>query len=321
MLSITIFKPPRWWEEKNRYVYDNKTHRRLDFQTWDMFAKFLYKLYQRPLKGKQDAELISPAVFEPNTPRRNKHVTHWAGWAALDVDDVDVKGNLENVLRDRFGDWECVVYSTASSTQDHPKFRVIFRTSRNIESSEIKHFWFALNSEFDSVGDKQVKDLARMYYVPAAYHDRFNFYYRFSGDVVDVSALLAKWPYEERKGRNIFDGLPDEWKQQILEHKKSSLNNTSYRWSSHHDCPFWPKKLAAEYMTISQTGWYAKMYQIMVATAGAAINKGYPITPNEIVDLCHQFDAENGKWYENRPMDVEAVNAIEYALNNATIKE
>ena len=89
-----------------------------------------------------------------------------------------------------------------------------------------------------------------------------------------------------------------------------------YNWSSYRDCPFWPRKLASEYQTITNTGWYHKMYQIMVAIAGNAIYKEYPITSIQIAQLCHEFDQENGNWYENRPLEVEADRALEYAYKN-----
>lgn len=319
--SVTIFKSPRWWDEQQRYVYDNKTHRRMDFGSWDQFVTFLRKLSERPLNGKQDAELISPAVFEPGAKRRNQHVLAWAGWAAVDVDDIEINGDVNDYVRDRFGDWDYIVYSTASSTADKPKFRIIFRLAEHIQHAQIKHFWWALNSELDSIGDKQTKDLARMYYIPATYANANNFFYVNSGRPLDVDYLLARWPYDDKRdSKNFMDRLPLAWREQMMDYKKNKLDNTSYVWSSYHDCPFWPKKLAAEYLTISSEGWYRQMYRIMIAIAGKAVEKGYPITPTQIVDLCRQFDMETGNWYESRPMDVEAMNALEYAVKNGAVQ-
>lgn len=318
--SVTIFKSPRWWDEQQRYVYDNKTHRRMDFADWDQFVTFLRKLSERPLNGKQDAELISPAVFEPGAKRRNQHVLAWAGWAAVDVDDIEIDGAVDDYIRNRFGDWDYVVYSTASSTVDKPKFRIIFRLAEHIQHAQIKHFWWALNSELESIGDKQTKDLARMYYIPASYAGANNFFYVNSGRPLDIDYLLARWPYDDKRdSKNFMDRLPLAWREQMMDYKKSKLDNTSYVWSSYHDCPFWPKKLAAEYLTISSEGWYRQMYRIMIAIAGKAVEKGYPITPTEIVDLCRQFDVETGNWYESRPMDIEAMNALEYAVKNGAV--
>jgi hypothetical protein len=42
MYSITIFK--------NRY--DNKTHRRLDVETWDQFVNIFYKMAETAFKRK-----------------------------------------------------------------------------------------------------------------------------------------------------------------------------------------------------------------------------------------------------------------------------
>ena len=108
MYSMTIFKSTRWWDKENRYVYDNKTHRRMDFESWDKFVNFLGKLSERKLNGKQDAELITPAIFKPNSTRKNDNVIAWAGWAALDVDDITFDGNLEDELRKRFGEFNFV---------------------------------------------------------------------------------------------------------------------------------------------------------------------------------------------------------------------
>ncbi len=321
MYSLTVFQSPRWWEKQQRFVYDNKTHRRLDFETWEKFTSFLHKLSERELNGKQDAELISPAVFKPDSTRKNDNVLCWAGWAAVDVDDIEFNESVEQYLRNRYGHWDYVVYSTASSTDSTPKFRIVFRLSAPIEHDRIRHFWFALNSELESIGDKQTKDFARMYYVPATYANANNFFFVNSGEPVDVDYVLARWPYDEKRdAKDFMDRLPPAWREQIIEYRKGKLDNTSIVWSSYHDCPFWPKKLAAEYITISSTGWYRQMYRIMIATAGRAVERGYPITATQIVEMCRQFDVETGNWYENRPMEVEANNALEYAYKNGVIQ-
>lgn len=307
MYSMTIFKN----------MYDNKTHRRLDIDTWDQLTSFLKKLSERPLEGKKNAELISPAIYKDGTTRANRNVLAWAGWAAIDVDDHVFEGDLENELRSRLGHWDYIAYSTASSTDVHPKYRLVFRLSRHVRSEEIKHFWFALNSELQSIGDKQTKDLSRMYYVPADYSGAFSFFFVNSGSDVGVDELLAKYPYEDKSAKNFIDRLPEAWREQIIEHRKAQLENTDITWTSYSDCPFWPKKLAAEYMTISSTGWYTKMYQIMIAIAGAAVKSRYPITPTQIAELCKQFDVDTGNWYENRPLETEANNALEYAYRNS----
>lgn len=318
--GLTIFKAPRWWEEEQRFVFDNKTHRRMDFDTWDGFADFLYRLSERNLGGKQDAELISPAIFEAGSTRSNKSVLGWAGWAAVDVDEHVFDGDLKDELHSKFGDYNYVCYSTASSTQDHPKFRLVFDLQRQVENARIRHLWHALNKFIDEIGDAQTKDLSRMYYTPAVYSGSNNFFFINSGVPIDPEMIMARYPYDNRQhNRDFMDRLPSGLRDQVLEYRKSKLDNYSLVWNTYQDCPFWPKKMADEYRSISEGGWYRQMYRIMIAVAGNAISKGYPINANQIEDLCRQFDLDTGKWYENRPMNVEANNALEYAYKNGMI--
>jgi len=311
MFSLTIFQN-QW---------DNKTHRKMHFKSWDEFRDFLYKLSKLPKKGKRDAELLSPAIYETGTTRANKNVLAWAGWAAVDVDDWQVEGNLEHELRDRFGAYNFICYSTASSVSSMPKFRLVFELNQSVPAERIKHFWFSLNSELEAVGDKQTKDVSRMYYIPADYAGANNFIFSNTGRAVDPDELMAKWPYEERKtSGNFLDRLPDAFRDQVIAYRKDKLDNTDYVWTSYQDCPFWPKRMAAEYITISSEGWYRKMYQIMIGIAGNAVSRGYPITATQIVEMCRQFDMDTGKWYENRPMEVEANNALEYVYINGEVK-
>ena len=143
-------------------------------------------------------------------------------------------------------------------------------------------------SELGSIGDKQTKDLSRMYYIPAKYDGAHNFIFHNSGRPVDIDYLVVKHPYKEKEGKNFLDRLPADLQEEVVKHRKAQMENTNYSWSGYQDCPFFPRRLAMEYQTISETGWYHKMYQIMVATAGSAIKKGYPITAREIAELCRQ---------------------------------
>jgi len=308
VISTTVFKS----------VYDNKTHRRMDFSSFDEFEKFLYDLSKIKKKGKKDAQLISPATYEVSTTRANKNVVDWGGWCAIDVDDHEFKGDLKNELTDRYGQYRFVCYSTASSKSDLPKFRMVFPLKRRVRSDNIKHFWFALNTEFESIGDKQTKDLSRMYYIPGSYSGAFNFIFSNPGNYIDPDELMSKHAYAEKKNSSSFlDRLPEELQKQIVEYKKAQLDNTSVYWSGYKDCPYFPRRLESEYRTISNTGWYHKMYQIMVALASNALKNKYPITAQEIAELCRELDIETGNWYENRPLEVEADRALEYAYRNA----
>ncbi len=312
MYELTLFKNQ----------FDNKTHRRTTFLSWMDFVVCLRDSYTKTGEkgGPNSSPLLTPAVFDVGATRSNKSVLYWSSWCCVDVDDpIDGCNDDESLrtwLQRKYGQYDYVVYNTAGCRRDNLKFRIIFRLDEQVENGRIKSFWHALNTELGELGDPQTKDLARMYYAPGQYKDAYSFFITNQGGPINTSELIAKHPYHEKTGNSFLDRLPVEMQQAIIQHRKDSLNNTDYRWSSYRDCPFWPKRLAVEYQTISETGWYSKMYKIMLAVAGNAYSKGYPISSTQIADLCREFDRETGNWYENRPLTVEADRALEYIYRN-----
>ena len=179
--SLTLFKS----------IFDNKTEKRMDFNKYHQFERLLFDLAQQKREDKKSAPLISPATYKENTTRANNNVIGWAGWCAVDVDEHVFDGNLEQELLDRYGKWNHVVYSTASSTQEHPKFRIVFPLTIHVPKEKIKHFWFALNKELGDIGDPQTKDLSRMYYVPGKYEGAYNFIFNnFSGEDMNPYEIM-----------------------------------------------------------------------------------------------------------------------------------
>ena len=307
MISLTVFKN----------IYDNKTNKRIDLSNFDAFEDALYGLSEIERKTKNDADLISPATYKPDTTRKNDNVLEWSGWCAVDVDDFIFEGDLHDHLVKVFHSYRFVCYSTASSTVDLPKFRLVFPVTKAVRNGDIKAFWYALQTELGDLGDKQTKDLSRMYYIPGKYAGAHNFIFSHrGGDFIDPQVLINKHPMAQKTGTSFIERLPEAMQKQIIEHRKSKLENTDIHWSSYRDCPFFPKKLENEYRLINNTGWYHKMFQIMVALAGNAIKKEYPISANEISVLCRELDMDTGNWYENRPLDKEADRALEYVYKN-----
>jgi len=56
------------------------------------------------------------------------------------------------------------------------------------------------------------------------------------------------------------------------------------------------------------------MYHILCSIASSAIRMEYPITSSEIATLAREIDADTGCWYKNRPLEMEAQRALDYAL-------
>lgn len=296
MASLTIFNN----------IYDNKTHQRMDYDSFDEFEAVLFKLSESTkYPTKKDAPLISPAIYKKDATRCNDGVVAWAGWCAV---DVDVEVNEEP-----WNKYYHIKYSTASSTVDLPKFRLVFPLTRYVNKEEIKHFWFALNKELGEIGDAQTKDLSRMYYIPAKYEGAHNFIYKNKGKLLDPSMLMEQHRYVVQDG-SFFDKLPPAIRQGLMDHRKNQLNNKNYTWTGYKDCPFVNQKKIEEYKRLND-GWYYALYQLMVSIAGNAIAKGYPITAREVEYIIRDLDAECGNWYLKRPIDKEAERAIEFVFS------
>ena len=294
-------------------AFDNQTNKTMDFEDWDAFVNLLSQLYQQPIKSKKDAQLISPSVYEMGTTRANRNVVEWGHWACADVDDFT--GNVEDIL-DRFKEYNTVIYSTASSTIEQPKFRIVFDLDRRVPSDQLRHFWFALNKLLGDLGDPQTKDASRMYYIPATYEGSNHFFYRNKGEPIAVDRLLRAYPYVAPTGNSFLDKLPEEMKDKVLQHRKDSMDNTSITWTGYLDCPFVPNKMVMKYLGIAGTGWYSGLYKIMIAIASNAIRAKYPISAAQIAMLCREIDQSAGSWYENRPFEREAHSAINWAYSN-----
>lgn len=301
-------------------IFDNRTNKCIQHDSWSEFEEMLIDLAgkpgYKPKKGerKKGSSLISPATYKKGTTRANDNVVSWGKWAAIDVDDYE--GSPDEAVK-IFQDYYYICYSSASSRKEHPKFRIVLPLSEEVMADKIRHFWYALNTEFKAVGDKQCKDLSRMYYVPAQYPNAFNFLFKNKDRPhLNPKTLMEKHDFVSGFKNSFGSQFPDKILEELKKYKKNGLNNYDFKWSSFHDCPFVNKRSVNEYRTLTGTGWYSKMYSIATAIACNAIKKGYPITPDQIEDLLRGIDNETGQWYKNRPLKLEAARAINYALEN-----
>jgi hypothetical protein len=301
-------------------IFEKKPYTVISFQDWNKLVEFFKFLSKKPgqkpnyKKGIQKGvPLITPAVFEGEN-RKNQNVKHWAGWCALDIDE-NKNINIEKFL-ERFKDYRYICYSTGSSTRENPKCRLIFPLTKYVCNNKIAHFWYAINKVLGSAADEQTKDFCRLFYIPAQYSNAYNFfYYNTNGKTLNVDKLLETIPYKSKQSSSFISKFPIEIQQQILQHNFNNLRNTSITWSDYNNCPFVNKKIIDDYKKITDTGWYHKMYQLMVAIAGNAVTMQYPITACEIEKLCKDIDKDTGKWYSKRPMLIEAQRAIDYVLS------
>ena len=204
---------------------------------------------------------------------------------------------------------------------------MLFRSlTRAVRAEEIKHFWFALNSEFGMVGDTQTKDLSRMYYVPAQYPNAYNFIFTHRADrYLDVDDLLKRHEYNDNSAStNFIDRLPPETQKRIIEQRQQELEKgkQDITWNSYKDCPFVNRRLINDYKQIAHidgSGRYSMIYKIMTSIACNAIKRKYPITSAQIAELIRQLDRDTSRRYQKRPLQTEAERALEYAYKTVEI--
>lgn len=306
-------------------IFDNKTNKKVTVKGWEAFETLMFSLAKLPgykaKKGekKKSSSLISPAVYTDEATRANANVTGWGGWAALDVDEYSC--TFEEALK-VYSQYTHICYSTASSRPEKKKFRVLFQLNKIVPADKIRHFWYALNKHFGSMGDEQTKDLSRMYYVPAQYPEADNFIFIRSGEVMDPDTIMDLHPFVEKQSLLLIDRFPENIKNEILKYRQEqSNNNTGIRWNSYLDCPFVNRKLITEYKSISSidgSGRYRMIYKIMSSIACNAVKKRYPITPTQIADMLKELDRDTSRIYQKRPLHTEAERAIEYAYKTVT---
>ena len=108
-ISLTIFDN----------VYDNKTIKRMDYESFEQFESVLYRLSESSkYPTKKQAPLISPATYLPDTTRANDNVVAWGGFGIIDVDDF--KGDIKEI-ESKYERYKYLCYSTASSSVSNPK--------------------------------------------------------------------------------------------------------------------------------------------------------------------------------------------------------
>ena len=137
--------------------------------------------------------------------------------------------NMEHAgeeIESKYERYKYLCYSTASSSVQHPKFRLVFPLTKWIKKENIKHFWFALNKEIGDIADAQTKDLSRMYYIPSQYKNSFNFIFSHDGEVMDPDDLMVRHKYV-LPAESIYDRFPDAIKKGLMEH--NIMNRIVYK--------------------------------------------------------------------------------------------
>jgi hypothetical protein len=311
-------------------VYDRYTDKKIYGNSFDEFEAYFKRLFDESnFQKKTDAKLFSPAVYKSGTTRQNVNVEKFSSWFAADLDSFVFDPNSTEILQDQLenafpksiGTYRYFIYSTARSSRDKPKMRIIFELTNGINPDKITLFWYSMNEILKGSIDKQTKDHARMFYQPGQYEtsdNRFFFSSPKNRPVLNPESLIADFDSEFLISKTFLKTLPDTIISEIAKLKKGRLNK-QYSWTSWQDCPFVNKEKVSEYHSIvimNTDGRYFGLYRLMVSVASIAIKKGYPITASEVETIVRDIDNSIDGFYRKRNISKEAAHAVSFAYES-----
>ncbi len=279
----------------------------IPFNSWNDFKNYLINRYNTTFleHKRQNYNMISGTSL---TGGRNKgDIISTSLWIACDIDNI--KDKYFTQIIDMFKKYEFIIYNSASCRQDDIRFRIVFPISRQINVKEYRHFWINLDKSFENILDKQTKHIERMQGMPAQFENAFNFIASNDGMIIDVDDILSKFEYIDNDVSVKFPLL--------LKNVHKKLTN-NYTWSSHTNCPFVQKDIVDKFHSLYNqdgVGKYVLTYSMMCSIAQRAVFLKYPINVKEIVALMKEIDYNN--IYKGRNWEVEAQNAINFALQNS----
>jgi len=114
-------------------------------------------------RDEKDGKLWSPVSYPDGATRLNANVSELYA-LVMDIDD----GTHPDALTAQWEPWEYLVYSSFSSTPEHPKWRAVFPLSRPVAGADWpKTYAKLVDALAEGITDPQCKDASRMYYTPA----------------------------------------------------------------------------------------------------------------------------------------------------------
>ncbi|WP_115746954.1 hypothetical protein [Escherichia coli] len=278
-------------------------------EDWSEFCTYIEAWSTLDQPEKKRAPLISPAFYDNVVYRKNENVSGWS-FLALDFDDAtDITPEIAHQELTDMG-WQHAIYTTASSTEDNPKFRLFIPFARVVEPHEMDDVWASAFQMWGSLTDAQCKDKSRGYYIPGVYPGAVNKCYLMrDGEAMSVEWLLASFPPP-----------PPPTIAPVIHAKRATGPLSFVSWTGLHDCPLVKPAWVTEYTNLGSGGdqHYKVLYQFMIKVAGKAVRDGISLTPSELASLARQLDAaKDSRWYkQGRNFETEAQRAMLWVANH-----
>lgn len=287
-------------------LFQNKTNvtpKRLNVESWSQFTAYLSALSDVPVACKDEAELISPAVYPPGKTRGNANVER-VTFIMLDVDDATAFGPQD--VAAAFTDTAYALYTTASASLENPRYRLCLPTTRSMMPGEAKVVWRHCVGLAGGVADKACGDPARAYWVPARYPGAPNWVRsQTEGGVIDVDAIMDE---EERRVATQPPKPEPPFRVPLFAWKKQP------HWTGIYDCPLLKPEKVNEYVNLprGQGAHYAGLFGVMRSIVTRAELLGYDINATDVARLAEEIDGLAGGTWRSKGYDFHqnALNAL-----------
>lgn len=269
----------------------------IEKDSWDDFVMEMVEFAEEEYESKDDAMLMSSAIYGENSNRNNDNVIGW-DMLMLDIDSGETPGDVRKLLKGL----EFFMYNTASSSMDEPKFRIILPFTTMVDADIIPKAWYAFVKLTGLNVDIQCKDKSRIYYLPGQYETSSrDILIHEHGEHLNVIKLIEAVDMSGYK----------EYVQNYID--ISTLKN--YSKNNLDSCLFIKKSMIDDYLNLApgEDQHYRAMYKFMLRVAGAASRWGYYIEPDHLGALASELDLKkDGRWNKQGRLWIkEAQNAVD----------
>jgi hypothetical protein len=173
------------------------TARQIRITDFAALINYLYTASLEPFnpENKLFRRWFSPCVLKPGAQTKSLADTDFL--VPLISLDLDAKGWTLARIRDILTPIKMIIHTTASSTTDEPRWRVIPALDRCYSVPEHLSVWTWFNDQLNGEVDRKARDASRVSFLPAQYLGRNNEFHTFDGHDLSVDKILETHPVAE----------------------------------------------------------------------------------------------------------------------------